>query len=86
MLLWGTRVVIPNKLKEQVLQEICQGHLGINKMKQIARSYVWWLKINVDLEAVSKSCKACQEVWNSPAPSPLHPLGLAHKTLGTSIS
>ena len=65
VLLWGIRVVIPTNLKEQVLQEIHQGHLGINKMKQIARSYVWWPKIDADLEAVSKSCKACQEVWNS---------------------
>ena len=33
---------------------------------------VWWLKIDAVLEAVSKSCKACQEVQNSPASSPLH--------------
>ena len=73
ILLWGIRVIVPNKLKVQVLQEIHQGHPGMNKMKQIARGHVWWPKLDADLETVSKSCKACQEVRNAPAAAPLHP-------------
>ena len=42
-------------------------------MKQIARSHVWWPKLDADLEALCKSCKVCQETCNSPAAAPLHP-------------
>ena len=73
ILLWGIRVILPSKLKDQVLQEIHQGHPGTNRMKQIARSHVWWPKLDADLEAVCKSCKACQEACNSPVAAPLHP-------------
>ena len=33
-------VVIPTKLKDQVLQETHEGHLGMIKKKQIVRIYV----------------------------------------------
>ena len=39
-ILWRIRVVIPNKLQERVLQELHDGHLGVVKMKALARSYV----------------------------------------------
>ena len=73
ILMWGIRVIVPTKLKDQVLQEIHQGHPGMNKMKQIARSHVWWPKIDVDIQTLSKARKACQEIRNSPASAPLHP-------------
>ena len=42
-LLWGVRVVVPyNKLQQQVLKELHEGHPGIVRMKNLARSYVWW--------------------------------------------
>ena len=41
-LLWGHRVVIPPQLRTRVIDEIHEGHPGINRMKSFARSYVWW--------------------------------------------
>ena len=41
-LMWGGRVVVPEKLRNRVLQELHAGHLGAGKMKQLARRYVWW--------------------------------------------
>ena len=41
-LLWGVRVVVPNKLQQQVLKELHEGHQGIVHMNNLARSYVWW--------------------------------------------
>ena len=40
--MWGTRVIVPSKLREKVLQELHRGHPGVVRMKALARSYVWW--------------------------------------------
>ena len=37
-LLWGTRVIIPTKLRAQVLEELHHAHPGVVKMKGLARS------------------------------------------------
>ena len=71
--LWGIRVVIPNKLQKEVLQELHLNHPGISRMKSIARSYVWWPSINQDIEDTAKGCVSCQENRNSPSVAPLHP-------------
>ena len=71
-ILWGMQVVVPSKLREQVLQELHQGHQGIARMKSLARSYTWWPKIDQDLER-AKGCSACQENKNVPPKAPLNP-------------
>ena len=37
-LMWGSQVVIPPKHQAQLLAELHEGHLGIVKMKALARS------------------------------------------------
>jgi len=72
-LLWGTRVIIPEKCRKQVLQELHTSHPGIVKMKSIARSHVWWPQIDKQIEKLVKSCTACQENKNNPPTATLHP-------------
>lgn len=45
-LMWGYRVIIPEKLQEKVLSELHATHAGIVRMKSIARSFFWWPKID----------------------------------------
>ena len=59
-LMWGIRVIIPPKLRPQVLKELYQGHMGVVKMKAIARSYIWWPGIDKEIELTAKSCPGCQ--------------------------
>ena len=72
-LLWGTRVVIPQKLYTAVLQEIHSGHPGIVRMKAISRSYVWWPGLDKAIETQVRNCKDCQVVKQTPPKAPLHP-------------
>ncbi|GFX57671.1 uncharacterized protein K02A2.6 [Trichonephila clavipes] len=41
-IMYGQRVCIPRKFRKNVLEELHAGHLGIVKMKAIARSFVYW--------------------------------------------
>lgn len=69
-LMW---VVIPEKLQQQVLEELHQSHSGMVKTKALTRSYLWWPNLNQQIETVIKSCVTCQAARNVPAVAPLHP-------------
>lgn len=49
-LFWGYRIIIPNSLKDAVLEELHRTHFGIVRMKEIARSYFWWPKLDIKIE------------------------------------
>ena len=66
------RVVIPRNLRDAVLQELCQGHAGIVRMKPFARSYMWWPGIDQSIEKLTKSCSGCQHHQKMPKAAPLH--------------
>ena len=72
-ILWGIRVVSPNKLQDRVLEELHDSHLGVVKMKALARSYVWWPNISGRLEELVKGCDGCQLNQRMPTKAPLHP-------------
>ncbi len=72
-LLWGTRLVIPKKLQEKIMEELLWEHPGVCSMKRIARSYVWWPTLDTDIEVRVKACVACQKVRATPSKVPLHP-------------
>ena len=50
----------------QVLQLLHEAHWGISRMKQMARRYVWWPKINSDIESMVQRCSTCQTVAKAP--------------------
>nr|XP_022900863.1 uncharacterized protein K02A2.6-like [Onthophagus taurus] len=73
-ILKGIRVVIPKKLQKGILDELHIGHTGIVRMKNLARSYVWWKGIDKDIEGLVKCCRKCCLYKNNPSKqTPYHP-------------
>ena len=72
ILLWGTRVIVPTKLQDRVLQTLHDGHIGVGKMKGLARGYVWWPKMDKAIEGTARNCEGCQEIANNTSRAPLH--------------
>ena len=71
--MWGARVIVPKPGQADVLRQLHQSHPGISRMKALARSYVWWPKMDHDVEKMVQACGVCQEHRNVPAVAPLHP-------------
>eukprot|EP00731_Ephydatia_muelleri_P025384 Em0017g467a len=78
ILLWSGRIVVPYSLRKQVLTLLHEGHPGIWAMRALARFYVWWPRIDSEIEVFLKGCYSCQEnrprapetllySWNSPS-------------------
>nr|XP_034836883.1 uncharacterized protein K02A2.6-like [Maniola hyperantus] len=72
-LIYKYRIIIPPSLRTEVLKEIHEGHLGINKMKNVSRSYVYWPSLDRDIEDLCRQCEACRVVRDSPPRATLHP-------------
>lgn len=72
-MLWGARVIAPKPGQENVLRQLHRCHPGVSRMKALARSYVWWAKLDKEVEDTVKACATCQEHRNVLAPAPLHP-------------
>ena len=72
-ILWGSRVVIPIKDRSSLLNELHGGHVGASRMKELARSYLWWPSLDSELENLVKSCSACLETRSNPPKAELHP-------------
>ena len=69
----------PLKERATVVDELHATHPGICRMKALARSYVWWPKMDADLEQKVRQCSPCQENRKSRPEAPLHPWEWPHK-------
>ena len=72
-LLWGNRVVVPPLLRQKILQQLHDSHLGISRMKSLGRMFVWWPGFDQEVEEIVRHCDICQRSRASPPAAPLHP-------------
>ncbi|XP_018397778.1 PREDICTED: uncharacterized protein K02A2.6-like [Cyphomyrmex costatus] len=84
-LLLGDRIVIPEKLRPLILDILHKGHPGIRRTKQLAREYVYWPKMAVEIERLIHQCDPCAvnqklpvKVPLSPWPTPTRPMERVH--------
>ncbi|XP_062703115.1 uncharacterized protein K02A2.6-like [Aedes albopictus] len=66
-IIFGERLVIPKQLRKRCLEQLHQGHPGIQRTKAIARSYVYWPSIDSEITDFVKACPHCALVAKSPA-------------------
>lgn len=69
----GHRIVIPLNLRDKMLAELHDSHLGIIKSKSNARSRMWWPGIDRDIERWIGSCEACASQQAAPPRAPPAP-------------
>ena len=76
----GSRIVIPEALGKQVLHILHLGHIGMQRMKQLARSAVNWPHIDENISDLVRRCTSCAEHQNAPEKAPIHPWILPEKS------
>ncbi len=78
-LLYGSRVIIPLSLQRQVLQILHLGHFGMERMKKLARTAVYWPRIDADIMETCQQCTSCAEHQRLPQKYASHPWMLPEK-------
>lgn len=71
LLLYDDRIYIPKSLQKYILERIHDGHQGINKCLERARSSVYWLGITAQVQSTVESCNHCQKYRNTQQKEPL---------------
>ena len=69
VLLYSERDVIPKTLQKRILHDFLTGHPGINRMKSLMRSYVFWPGMDSDVTDMVSKCKGCILATKSPPTS-----------------
>ena len=69
----GRQVLMPEPLRQDILDQLHTGHMGIERTRRLARESVYWPNINQDIERLVKSCSICQENQPSQQREPLEP-------------
>ena len=72
-LMWGSRVVVPSKMRQRVLSMLHEGHLGESHTKSFARMYVWWPYIDREITDMVRNCSLCQKYRHQAPVTPLSP-------------
>ena len=69
-LFWNSRAVISVSLRDKVIKDLHSVHLGIQRMKSIARQYCYWPKIDSGIEICAEQCSLC--ITTAKVPSKAH--------------
>ena len=78
LVLRGTHIIIPSKLKPRALALAHEGHLGVVGTKQNLRAKVWWPGMD---KAAQRHCRAhhgCQLVARPDPPEPIRSTSLPY--------
>ena len=66
VIIYRGRTVVPPPLRRPVLNSLHEAHPGMNRMKALARCFVFWPGIDADIQAKVADCPQCQQARNPP--------------------
>ena len=58
-LLKASRIVIPSSMRLEILDKIPEGHQGITKRRERAKSSIWWPGISREIQDLVQQCRVC---------------------------
>lgn len=67
----GNKIVVPEKIRSQMLDVIHYNHLGVTKCQLRARQCLFWPNINKDIENFVLNCETCLKYRKSNHKEPL---------------
>ena len=71
LIVYGCRLLIPTKMRREVLDHLHESHQGSVRTKQRARLTVYWTGINNDVDNAILMCKKCQDTLPSNHKEPI---------------
>ena len=71
IILCGSRIVIPLKLRKEMLSRLHASHQGIERTKRRARQTIYWPNIDNDITNTCKCCSKCQKYLPSNQKEPI---------------
>ncbi|XP_055584973.1 uncharacterized protein K02A2.6-like [Uranotaenia lowii] len=80
-IMFGDRVVVPALYRKRILRQLHQGHPGMERMKSIARSFVYWPNIDDDVEDFVRRCSSCAQAVRDPRKTTLESWPLPSKPM-----
>ena len=79
LLVWCQNIQPNASLNTQVLQLLHLGHFGMQRMKSLARTAVYWSGMNAEIMDLCHQCTACAEHQKKPSKLASHPWMLPEK-------
>ena len=70
VIFFHNRIIAPIGLKRQFLNKLHDSHMGIAKIKLMARTLVYWPQWNEDTEKLCTECSVCHQNQNMPTNVP----------------
>lgn len=67
------RLIVPKSIRLTFIKKLHEGHLGMTKMKQLARKLYYWPHIDSHIEEFVKKCLVCQMYQNNNIKEPMLP-------------
>lgn len=67
------KVVIPRSLRQEMMDKVHSGHMGVDKCLQRARDVIFWPKMSSDITDMVLKCTTCLERRNSNPKEPILP-------------
>ena len=71
MLFKGERIIVPQKLREDMIRRVHASHLGMEKNKYRAKDLLFWPGMGKQIEEAVAACSICQERHNANPKEPM---------------